>query len=416
MEFSLVICYALLNLVIFIWLLKRHSLLSPGIIVSAFYLIVAIFAVPAYHMLPNDDFFCLYDFSDIRLWPYVLYFILTYIFIIPIFKYEECIQYSTLSLPRKKTKIFVVFFVICSLASIFIYARMIINYSIFENIDEIRQNHYAGIQITAYNNQIEHFALLFAYYFPLPAMIIFFYLLTNAPDKPITSKWSIALLGISIFFPAIMEASRTASRSVLISLFFELLLCYSLFRHRIAKKSKIIIFLALLLSVTLILSYSFIVTDARFGRNNEEDSISSLICYWGQPTLIFNSQVSQIDDYAWGARFFYPVFELFEAQPDWTLSKISQGWGVCFSTLIGDIWQDIGFFTIFLVPLIALIFNNWIKSKESVGLSEFYAMIYYASTIQKGALVTGYGMCINISITIFMYFFLKYYFFSKTES
>lgn len=410
MEFSYVVYYAILNFIFFCFLLYKHSLLSSGIIVSAFYVFVAILAVPAYNLLPNDEYFCIYNFTDIKVLPYILYFLLSTILIAPIFKYDGKFQQLSIYLHTTRTKAFILFFIICSFASILIYGRMILEHSVFDNLDEIRQNHYEGIQIVAYENQLEHFALLFTHYFSLPAKILFFYLLTFDDQKPNLSGLFILFLGIGIFLPELMDATRTASRGMIISVFFELILCYSIFRNNIDRNKKTLLFLSSIISAILMMIYSLMVTEARFGQNDEANSISSLICYWGQPTLIFNSQVSQIENFAWGARFFYPVFEMFGAQPDLILSSINQGWGVCFTTLVGDIWQDVGIFTIIIIPFISWLFYKWIKNRTICGLAEIYIMIFYALTIQKGALVTGYGMCLNITIAIVMYIFLKYFF------
>lgn len=416
MEFSYVVYYAILNFFFYICLLHKHSIFSTGMIVMVYYLIVSIFAIPAYNMLPYDNYFCIYNFTEIKVWPYFLYFILTILLIKPIFNYDNLLKNTNIVLPTQKTRIFIYFFIICSLASIIIYGRMLADNSVLDNLDEIRQNLYNGIQITAYHNQVEHIVLLFTKYFSLPAKILLFYILANDRKELDLSKSLIILLGFGILFPEIMDAARTASRGMIINVFFELMLCYTLFSPRIQKKDKAVLYISFILSVLLMAVYSLMVTDARFGKNDNDDSLSSLICYWGQPTLVFNSQVSQIEEFAWGARFFYPIFELFGVQPSFILENISQGWGVCFSTLIGDIWQDIGIFTIFVIPLIAFSFNHWISNKSSFGLAEVYAMIYYATTIQRGALVTGYGMCVNIFITIFMYALLKFLFSIKTES
>lgn len=416
MEFSYVVYYAILNFFFYICLLHKHSISSTGMIVMVYYLMISIFAIPAYNMLPHDNYFCIFNFSEIKVWPYVLYFILTIILIKPIFNYDNLIENSNIVLPAQKTRIFIYFFIICSLASIIIFGRTLVNNSIIENLDEVRQNLYNDIQIIAYNNQVEHVVLLFTIYFSLPAKILFFYILANDRKGLDLSISLIILLGLGILLPDIMDAARTASRGMIINVFFELILCYTLFSSRIPPKTKAVLYTSFILSVLLMAVYSLMVTDARFGKNDNEDSISSLICYWGQPTLVFNSQVSQIEQFAWGARFFYPIFELFGVQPSFILENISQGWGVCFTTLVGDIWQDIGIFTIFVIPLIAFCFNRWISNKSSYGLAEVYVMIYYATTIQRGALVTKYGMCVNIFVTIFMYVLLKYIFSLKTES
>lgn len=413
MDFVLVILYAIFNVVFLCYLWRRHSILSPGMIVLSFYVLVSVLAVPAYDLLPLDAFFSSFDFRHITILPYIFYFFFSYMLIVPIFAYKNKLQPHRVRVDVINVKLFVYGFTFLSMIAIYVYARMLVSNSIMENLDVIRQENYAGVQIKAYNNVVEHVALLFNHYFDLPAKILFFYILTNERVRRRIPLVLLLLFGIGAIVPGIMDASRTASRVMAVNVIIELVLCYSIFRTSIPKKVKYMLYGAFLVFCVIMASYTYLVTKARFGSQGDDSTFNSLICYLGQPTLIFNSQVSQIREFAWGARFFYPVYELLGAQPDLVLSRVTRGWDVCFSTMVGDLWQDFSVFIVIIIPLIAGGFLKWLKRKKSLGIAEIYIMMFYAKTILRGALVTGYGMCIDIMVALLMYIFMKYYFSRK---
>ena len=119
MDFYLVIFYALLNVGFFCgYYLKYKDLFNPGVTVFTFYLFVAICAIPAYEALPNDIFFCRFDFSKITAWPYLFYFPATLLLIRPIFKYDEHIDCALSINAKGRISLFIYTYILISIVAV----------------------------------------------------------------------------------------------------------------------------------------------------------------------------------------------------------------------------------------------------------------------------------------------------------
>lgn len=410
MDYLYVIAFAVLNICFLLYQIRlKRSLFNPGIILLSFFVLVAVCAIPAYNYLPNDIYFSQFNFRNISFFPYIYYSVCVWMLIKPVMSYDSILTQSHITLSRKKIRCFTWLYIVLAILSIYIYYRFITNLSLLDNLNEIRSDVYEGTQLKAYSNVVEHIALVFTAFFSIPAKLLFFILLTNNREQLRISKLTIVLLGFSIVMPSLMEASRTASRGMAITLFVELILSYSFFSQSIGKRIKKFLLISVSAVLFLVVGYSLLVTMARFGQSDDSDAFSSLVCYWGQPTLVFNSQVWNIDKYAWGQRFFYPVAESMGMNPGRLFGEIFKEFGSCFTTIAGDILIDFSPIGGILIALIVYrVYTNWLKKKQSIGMSELYIMMFYALYIQHGALVTGFGGCINFLTCFVMYFVIKF--------
>lgn len=410
MDYLYVIAFAVLNICFLIYQIRlKRSLFNPGIILLSFFVLVAVCAIPAYNYLPNDIYFSQFNFRNISFFPYIYYSVCVWMLIKPVMSYDSILTQSHITLSRKKIRWFTWLYIVLAIFSVYIYYRFITNMSVLENLNEIRNDVYGGTQLRAYSNVVEHIALVFTAYFSIPAKLIFFILLTKYGSKLCISKLTIVLLGFCIIIPSLMEASRTASRSMVLVLFVELILSYSFFSQSISKRIKKVLLICVSAILVLLIGYSLLVTMARFGQSDDSDAFSSLVCYWGQPTLVFNSQVWNIDKYAWGQRFFYPLAESMGMNPDRLFAEIFKEFGSCFTSIAGDLLVDFSPIGGLLVAFILYrVYTNWLKKRLIIGMSELYIMMFYALYIQHGALVTGFGGCINFLTCFVMYFVIKF--------
>lgn len=402
MEQILVDLYAVANVLLLVWYVKKYGWrFSPGLLVLSFYVLIAIMAVPAYEALQTDSFFSAYDFTNITLMPYVYLFITTLILIYPTFKFGKYIRRVHISIPEKKLKIFIVAYSVCALISVYCFYRTISTNVTIETLAQVRNDLYEGEVITAYNNQIEHIIILFTVQFNTVATIAFFYAVATM-RKRISVWWFVALC-IGIIVPPFMDAMKTASRGMLIGTAFSLSLCYGYFSNLYSKQIKRVFLVVAVISITVFLAYSLIVTEMRFG--SDDDSYSSIISYFGQPTIIFNSQVADISSFAYGARFFKPVAEFIGVDIQALMTPIAKGWSPCFDTIIGDFYVDFGPIGTFLAVLgISYLVTSYFSRKKTLTISHLYLMTFYCLSLQHGALVTKSGFCTNILFCIILYF------------
>lgn len=149
-----------------------------------------------------------------------------------------------------------------------------------------------------------------------------------------------------------------------------------------------------------------IVTEARFGEG--DDSISSLICYWGQPPIIFNSQVAALNESLGGIRFFKPIAEYFGINTTQEIHELGKHFIPCFDTFIGDLYFDFSYLGVIILTIIVPLFvKNFINKNSYLGIGHLYIMCFYCLFLQHGALVTKTGYCTEVLFAIAMYLLLK---------
>lgn len=395
--------YAALFIGLLIYYAKKTKFsLNPGILIIAFYTLIAILGPAAYYQMPKDNFFHIYDFTNVTLLPYLYLFVTSVLFILPIFKFKYYANRPCINVSLKAVRYLCWFYIFCAIISIFLYYRTISNYTI-DDLAEIRMNVYQGEMNNAYGNIFEHFFLSFTSHLNQAIVIIFFYLLAYYRNQ--FKTYFFVLLFIAVTVPIFGDALRTVSRGMIITLFIELALGYSFFSQQYTRKLKRTIVIVVLSLLPILWLYSQTVTEARFGEG--DDATSSLICYWGQPPVIFNSQVFGMDKMAYGQRFFYSIAKYMGYDPDRTLAIIGKNFNPCFDTFIGDFYMDFSWLgTIILSILIPYIVTRYFN-RNRYNLGHLYLMFFYVLTIQHGALVTKIDMITDVLFVFAIYLFLS---------
>ena len=403
MDYILVVIYAIANFFYWIWCWRKYGkLFSPGMVLVFFYTFIACVSIPAYLLLPHESFFQRYDFSNITFVPYVFLFFIVYMFIKPVFAFNSIIKKAQFNMNLKRVRILVYCYVICAFVSTFLYWRTLGNISV-EDMGEIRNDVYNGNVINAYNNLFERFFLSITSYLNVPMVIIFFTLL--AKYRLFFSRNFFLLLGMSLLVSSIGDSIRTVSRGVLINLFMELALTFSFYLPFFSKKKIMYVLFVSGLLIVAIIYISQMLTVSRFGEG--ESCSESVICYWGQPPIIFNSQVVDIEEYALGQYFFYPVSNALGEKPGLFLAKQGKAFDPCFTTFVGGLYRDGGpLLVILLAYLIPKLILKIVDNKR-IGIPELYVMLFYCLSIEHGALVTKFGYCYDVFVCMIIYFFLK---------
>ena len=404
MEQFLVDLYAVVNIGALIFFVKKYGLnMSPGFMVFAFYVLVAVLAIPAYSRLPKDSSFAMYNFRDITLFPYFVYFIAMMFLLKPTFKFHTTVENAKLAYSFRGLKWFSYIYVASAIVTVWLMYDAITSQSVIENLAQVRSEMYEDESIQVYRNNYEHLFVTFTMFFQVPATLIFFLLLSDQRRKNLLFM---IVFAIMIIAPTFLDAVRTASRGMVVSLFFRLLVCYGLFKTRLPKRVKRISLVVSIVLLVFFVSYSLLVTTARFGEDSS--GINSLICYWGQPTLVFNSQVMSVEHFAYGKIFLKPVLESIGEDPSLLLTSITKNIGPCFKTMIGTTYLDFGIVGVILLAiLLPAGINGLIYKSRSIDISKLYIILYYCVFLQEGALTIRYGFVVNVFYCIFFYFVLK---------
>lgn len=169
MELALVYLYAMFNIFVLVLHIRRFGLsLNPGFLVLSFYVLIACMAVPAYTLLPEDATTSSFNFKNITIIPYVIYFPAMYLMLKPTFGFHKVIATHTVSCSPLKLKLFTYAYIISATVAVFLMYKAIMSQSVLDNLAQVRWNLYRGESIQVYDNLFEHLFVTFTTFFRFP--------------------------------------------------------------------------------------------------------------------------------------------------------------------------------------------------------------------------------------------------------
>lgn len=402
-----IILYALVFVIFLIFYIHKYKALDAGFVLLSLYTIIAVLGIFAYKLLQVDSFFSQYNFTNITLLPYLFLFLIIFMFLRPVLGLEKKIQKKQLLYNDSKLLIFSYVYILCALISSYLFYRLVSGYWMNDEWAKIRLDQYAGEAELAYNNTFERIFISFTMYFRIPATIAFFALLTKQNNIKYRFMF-FSLFLISLVLPSIGDSMRTASRGMIVTLFIEFLLCFTFFKNNISRKMKKTLLFFSLFFVFFSYLYSSVVTESRFGEGNE--AFISLICYWGQPPIVFNAGVASINSFYNGSYFFYPLLQSLGYDIFLSPTIIGGDWGPTFFTFVGALYADFTPLGVFVIALIIpYLMNNYIKKINYISINALYLILFYCTYLQDGALVTGRGFVYDVFIASIIYQLLRYF-------
>lgn len=402
----LVILNAIVYVIFFLVYIKFYKSFDAGFILVALYTLVAVLGVFAYEMLQTDSFFSQFNFTDITFFPYLFLFIIVFMFLSPILGFGNRLLKKPVIYKESRLMIFSYIYIFCAFISCYLLYKIVVGYWVNQEWGQIRVDHYAGESKLAYSSVFERIFLSFTMYFRIPATIVFFALLSKKDKKH--NLLFFILFFLCIIFPVIGDSMRTASRGMIITLFIEIALCYTFFQNNISVKLKKLLLFSSVFIVFLAFLYSMAITNSRFGEGDE--AFSSLICYWGQPPIVFNSSVSAINSFFGGSFFFHPLLEFFGYKSSLSPTLLGGNWGPTFMTFVGSLYIDFSPVGVVVIAIIIPFFMKiYIKKQRYFSINSLYLILFYCSYLQDGALVTGSGFVYDIFVATIIFQLLKYF-------
>lgn len=245
----------------------------------------------------------------------------------------------------------------------------------------------------SYSNQLERRALHIIMFCRVFAMVAYFYILCDRTKK--FSKTFKILLLIAIIGPVIMGGLKYAARGSLFNFLIRFGLIYALFYKSIPKSTKKLLNVFLLSFCILALLLVLSITVARF----DDEANSSILSYFGQSMLYFNSDIFPKVHTTLEGRRFLGVFFPFDSGPINTGSTA----GTAFYTLVGDLFLDFGFWgTLLFAIILAAIIKSVLRHKHN-SFGVIFIFIYYISFLCEGvfAFGTGYGLEVLFSFVLY---------------
>ncbi len=320
--------------------------------------------------------------QDVRLWPYMLILFSFFTLIAP---------FGRRSFSPEKTDIKVTSFFIKFVLILVIFSNL---YSIYKLAPQVWKLYvsnawaanrllvYAGENLGAVSsNRLINMIVNLGSYFLIPAIILYFYLLSEQ-EMPKIRK----ILIISILASSLVSAAINSSRGTLFNRVALIICIYIFFARKIDDKHKKQ-FTILMFSIGgLFVAYSLIVTMSRFnnryyGVNPELDSI---IEYYGMAPVVFSSKVAALKEFAHGKYAFDYLLG-----SNFSVSDIGGTWGSSFFTYLGWMYIDWGFIGVVIMTIIIGVFAHVLTTQKRYPMSVLYPIFFIVDFIIKGALVIG---------------------------
>lgn len=380
------------------WIIKRKF--NLGFLILTAYTLIASLAIP------YDYFLGLLYPHDVTLLPFVYLFIVLLIFIRPYLKYDENLVDKIKVRSVNKLKIIAYLFIL----SMFFSAYILLPEAI-KNIEggewqDVRNELYSGdLEVAKYSNFLEQIMLIYNQYFRLVSIVIFFYFLTLKKQN----RLFIVLLGLSCFVPIMLMSICTSSRGMMANLFLEFLAGFFLFKSQLSVAIKKKLYKVGLIFVSTILVYSIAVTISRFGEEtNYGSSELSLLDYFGQPMLVFNDGVADMDSYANGKYFFKILLEILGYDATYDQVRMGGHWGFGFYTFIGSFFIDFGPIGTFIIALFFPILIKRNVDGKVIYFENLFLFYFFFIFFLEGVFVTGESSIIAWLFAMVVYLFLKF--------
>ena len=389
---ELVIFNSLLyNSTFLIYWLKRRKI-DAGFVLLGIYAAISIASVFLYAEDPEK--------WRLQLWPFLYLYFVCMLFFTPFFFNSDLLYHKLVYKKLWFLKSFTIFYIACGLVSIYYSANeAMINITSGE-WSSLRNELYKG-EVRNYNNQLERFAEIVIIYFKPLAIIAFFYYLSSRKIK----LYNVYLLGLAIIVPTFLLAINTASRGLIVSLSFALLIGFILFKEGLSHKIKKVLIIFSFIFIALFLIYSIAVTISRFGENSQA---SSLLEYFGISMLAFNyGMVDSIHTFGNGS-YFFDWFLPFFGQNSFDTSTIGTHFGTSFFTFVGAWYLDFGpIGTVLIAIFLPLFIGSRFRYTQRIDFADLFLFLFYLNYLIMGVFVIGRGNSLAWIITFTIYGILK---------
>lgn len=334
-----------------------------------------------------------------RIWPYLLLIACYLIALYPLLREESRQLESSIDfkLPRFYT-FFAVVYIVAAIVMVACYLPSVLGNLQSGEFSLNRRAYYSGEIVSPYRNSIDHYCSLFASYMYYLAITVSFFLFTDASGKRV--KLGIALL-ISAVSTQICMAVFTSSRGSIFIAGCTIAAVYLLLKSRLPGKSKYAVIILAVICLAFTVPYVLNVTEDRFSYSSTASN--SLVQYFGEPPVVFNTGVSVIDDYMYGANVFGVLFDL--SKP--LQGSIGGSWGTRFYTFVGWFFLDWGVIGALIGTSVFAFAIAAVLRKRPLRLSDVYILVFYINEIVNGAFVLGDSAIIVILFNVCVYLALR---------
>lgn len=410
--------YLYLAIYVLLWVIVcyRHYKkvkFSSGLVVILSYLIYGILALILY-----SDEYLGNNFTDLKLFPFIYLFGMSYMFLLPVFKYERA-DIVRVSIPSRK--IVLLFLIIYSFCTLIILPNTIS--SLQEGITTLLLDESGGIDLyqDASGSYVKRasgvsglyglVSIIYNIFSDIAKFLFFYYLTLKNKNKFLIIIFCVVFI-VDLIYP-MSKGGRTDVIMNLYSLIMAGTLFYPFYSEKMKKRlSKSLILLLVIVSIPFMA-----LTISRFGET-ESGTSGGMLSYAGQAPLNFNMYALDAGGIRNGDRtinlFKQFIFndvpeDVIEVRLKYSHLKMNDS---VFSSYVGDFVLDYGPLGAFLIFVFAsvLLYNKIRICNKTISFQSLF-IIYFILCVamQGGMYLFYYSFMGNLTILAFLFMSLILY-------
>lgn len=312
--------------------------------------------------------------TGLRLWPFLVYFILAAIMLFPFIKSDKLTEKLVINNTKRANLIGDIYLICCVIQIILTGSKAITavvtgNYlSLYLARGEAGANFY-------YNNFFEQVVVNVVNYFFIPIVLYAFYVMVH--DVAYKRK---KLLMVVPFLTSSLSAVASASRTD----FFYIILVYGtiffLYRKPMSRKFQRAIAVVGLLFVVVAMLATRAITASRFAYDEEGEWLSN---YFGESYIIAHDTFVHTTRYSEGTYFFRDVIPFIGVKYIPTHCTIDHGFG--FRPMISTRYSDFGSIGCGVYAILCMLLFTYLVSKKKYSWGMFYIILFYYKSLTLGA-------------------------------
>ncbi len=362
----LIINFVLYTGLLFLLIIKRNKGTLAKIAVFAY----AFIAFCSFYFSTKG----VYDIRELKLWPFLVYFLVFLLLILPFIKSGSLIDRFTIKNIKRANLLANTYLVCCVF-------QIVISFS--KTISAILGGDYLAIylskvdeDIAYYDNFFEQIIINVVNYFFIPMVVYGFYVFAHRVQYRF--KWLLLLLP---FIAQAMFAIAFASRTNLFNLILVYGSIFCLFRHYFDRSiTRRIIIIGVSFGIITIAG-SVAITESRFSNDTEGNWVAN---YFGESFITAHDTFAYTTRYSNGTYFFRNIVKMTGGQIIYTQCAKDHGYG--FRPIISTRFSDFGPLGLGFYVFFCFLFFSSLLRKNNLSWGTLAIILYFYKCITLGVL------------------------------
>lgn len=380
------------------------------------------YGILAYFLYDNEYYGN--NYNDLRLFPFIYLYVLLYIFLLPIFKYE---RRNVIFINIPSNRIINIFLIVYGFSSLVVLPNTLS--SLKEGLTILFLDSYGGTElyITAKENHTVReagvagvyglFAIIHNIFGDVVLFLISYYLTIKNKNK-----YLLFFLAVVVIADLLYPLSK-GGRTDFVMKFFAIIMAISIFYPFYSKQIKLLVKrTSIILSLIIFIPF-MAMTISRFGERDGGTS-GGMLLYIAQAPLNFNNYAMDNGGIRNGDRTMNLFKQLAGMNPPKDIGEVRLKYShhkmddSIFSTYVGDFVLDFGPICTFLIFIfISIFFFNKIKITNKTVPFHSLLIIYFIACVamQGGMYLFNYSFMYNLNILAFICTYWLFVVVARTE-